>query len=279
MTAETKLTANQKIARLRGMFLDQLPQRLEQIDDLQLRLKANSGNMDALTELHRTVHSLKGAGRSFGFDQLGEAADNAEQMLSNRLQDPTAALPADWLHQLEAYLTELAQDAGSILSADDQVTAQLEMLELGSFKPLWPSQDCRGKLLYICDDDPLVVEQLSTQLSCFGYQTVIFTELDKLNRSVLENRPDALIMDINFPEGRYAGTDLVGSLRKELDYQLPVLFLSSRDDFDARLSAVLAGGTDYFTKPANIQELVASLDRLTCQSAPEPYRKIGRAHV
>ncbi len=272
MTAETKLTANQKIARLRGMFLDQLPQRLEQIDDLQLRLKANSGNMDALTELHRTVHSLKGTGRSFGFDQLGEAADNAEQMLSNRLQDPTAALPADWLHQLEAYLTELAQDAGSILSADDQVTAQLEMLELGSFKPLWPSQDCRGKLLYICDDDPLVVEQLSTQLSCFGYQTVIFTELDKLNRSVLENRPDALIMDINFPEGRYAGTDLVGSLRKELDYQLPVLFLSSRDDFDARLSAVLAGGTDYFTKPANIQELVASLDRLTCQSAPEPYR-------
>lgn len=272
MTAPKPPSAGQKIARLRNLFLEQLPERLEQIDDLWLRLKANSSNMDALTDLHRMVHSLKGTGRTFGFSQLGNAADNAEGLLSKRLVDPTADLAPGWTEQMDVFLTELAQDAESILSTGEHVTHTLELQDFGTYTAFWPSQDCRGKLLYICDDDPLVVEQLSTQLSCFGYQAVVFTELDKLSKSVQENRPDAMIMDINFPEGRYAGTDLVGTLRKELNSQLPVLFLSSRDDFDARLSAVLAGGTDYFTKPANIQELVASLDRLTCQSTPEPYR-------
>jgi len=272
MTAEIRLSASQKIARLRGIFIDQLPKRIELVLELWARLKADACDMDALTELHRTVHSLKGTGRSFGFDQLGEAADNAEELLSRRLADATAELASNWVQQMDCFLSELEQDVLTILSVDAAGEHSHEALDFSSYRPFWPTQDCRGKLLYLCDDDPLVVEQLSTQLSCFGYQTVVFTELDKLNRSVLENRPDALIMDINFPEGRYAGTDLVGSLRKELDYQLPVLFLSSRDDFDARLSAVLAGGTDYFTKPANIQELVASLDILTCQDKPEPYR-------
>lgn len=272
MAASKGPLASEKIARLRAIFLEQLPLRLEQIDDLWLRLKANSNNMDALTELHRTVHSLKGTGRTFGFSQLGNAADNVERLLSERLEDPVAALPSGWVEQMSGFLAALEQDVESILSMDEQVTHHLELTDFSNLKPFWPAQDCRGKLLYLCDDDPLVVDQISTQLACFGYQTVVFTELDKLRCSVLENRPDALIMDINFPEGRYAGTDLVGTLRKELGNQLPVLFLSSRDDFDARLSAVLAGGTDYFTKPANIQELVASLDTLTCQGKPEPYR-------
>lgn len=272
MTTETKPVLGQKIARLRGMFLEQLPLRMEQIGDLWLCLKANSNNMDALTELHRTVHSLKGTGRTFGFNQLGYAADHAEEMLSKRLSNPEDKLPPDWTDRMAGFLAELAQDAEAILAAGEPAAEAKEPLDFGSYRPFWPPQDCRGKLLYICDDDQLVLEQLATQLSCFGYQVGAFTELDKLSRSILEHRPDALIMDINFPEGRYAGTDLVGSLRKELNYQLPILFLSSRDDFDARLSAVLAGGTDYFVKPANIQELVTSLDQLTCKNLPEPYR-------
>lgn len=272
MTTQKTPSAGQKIARLRSIFLGQLPQRLDQIKEYWSRVKTDRLDLDAMTELHRAVHSLKGTGRTFGFSQLGDAADNAEKLLSRCLADPAAALPAAWVQQMDCFLGELEQDAATILSVDEEPGQVAEILDFGSLRPFWPSQDCRGKLLYICDDDPLVVEQLSTQLSCFGYQTVAFTELDRLHRSVLENRPDALIMDINFPEGRYAGTDLVGSLRKELNNNLPVLFLSSRDDFDARLSAVLAGGTDYFAKPANTQELVASLDRLTCQGTPEAYR-------
>ncbi len=272
MTQPSKPTAAQKIARLRGIFLEQLPHRLEQIEQLRQRLEIDSHDPEILTDLHRTVHSLKGTGRTFGFQQLGEAADQAEQMLGERLANPDTDESTAWLRRLQMYLQELKQDAEAILSTGDTEPDSDEPFDLSAYRPFWPTQDCRGKLLYICDDDPLVVDQLSIQLTCFGYQAATFTELDQLGSSLVENRPDALIMDINFPEGRYAGSDLVGSLRSRLDYQLPVIFLSSRDDFDARLSAVLAGGTDYFAKPANIQELVASLDRLTCQNGPEPYR-------
>lgn len=273
MTQPAKPTPAQKIARLRGIFLEQLPHRLEQIERLRQQLEVDSHAPAVLTDLHRTVHSLKGTGRTFGFQQLGEAADQAEQMLGQRLASPDDTVDSTtWLQRLQMYLQELAQDAEAILSAGDPEPENDETFDLNAYRPFWPTQDCRGKLLYICDDDPLVVEQLSIQLTCFGYQVTAFTELDKLSTSLVENHPDALIMDLNFPEGRYAGSDVVGSLRSRLNYQLPVIFLSSRDDFDARLSAVLAGGTDYFAKPANTQELVASLDRLTCQSGPEPYR-------
>ncbi len=116
------------------------------------------------------------------------------------------------------------------------------------------------------------MEHLSVQLACFGYETVLFASLKDLRAEVLHDPPDALIMDIQFPEGPYAGTEAVRSLQGEAPHPFPVIFLSALDEFDARLAAVQAGGEGYFVKPANIQDLVVSLDRLTCQQKPEPYR-------
>ncbi len=273
MESDAPLSVNQKIARLRGIFIDQLPGRLEQILELWLRLKANLSDMDALTELHRFVHSLKGTGRSFGFDQLGNAAEGAETLLGSALDNAPVEPAPTLLEQLEQFILAIEHEV--LVISSEGLTDETEaepLLEGLACEPFSTFQDCRSKLIYICDDDNVTAQQLSTQLSCFGYNPEVFLQLDSLSRSVRENRPDALLMDIHFPEGRYAGTDLVNLLRKEIDYNLPVIFLSSRDDFDARISAVLAGGTDYFTKPPNMQEMVSSLDRLTFREKMEPYR-------
>ncbi len=273
MKSDAPLSVNQKIARLRGIFIDQLPNRLEQILELWSRLNADHSDMDALTELHRLVHSLKGTGRSFGFDQIGNSAEKAEDLLSHALENNTSGMASDRVEQLDLFIQSIEQEILAISSVEIPEEKKPEVSpDAAGCKPFTPNQDCRCKSIYLCDDDQVAIEQLSTQLSCFGYIPEIFTQLDRLRLSVRENRPDALVMDIHFPEGRYAGSDLVSLLRKEIDYNLPVIFLSSRDDFDARLSAVLAGGTDYFTKPANIQDLVSSLDRLTCKQKTEPYR-------
>lgn len=272
MKTHTSLSADQKINRLRILFLQQLPQRLQQIRVLFEQLKADYSDQQAMVDLHRSLHSMKGTGRSFGFIQLGSAADKAETLVEPYLALLGQQLPLSWTQQMEEYLTELEHVATIVEASYGPPPTELEAPSLDMFKPYWQEEEYGGRLVYICDDDTLLVEQLATQLACFGYQSIVFTELDKLRSSLHEKQPNALIMDIHFPEGRYAGTDLVYSLRAEAHSQFPVIFLSSRSDFDARLSAVQADGSAYFTKPANIQELITTLDTLTRQQKPEPYR-------
>ena len=272
MSEQKAPSANQKINRLRNMFIEQLPQRMEQIDAAWLRLQDDINDVAAATELHRAVHSLKGTGRSFGFRQLGEAGNNIEALLNTCMDATGVNLSADKMEQLNIFLLEFKQDIAAIDVAVDHAVNTHNFPDLRPSIQISPNDESAPRLLYLCDDDKLISEQLILQLKCFGYQVIHFGELDQLRSAMLKKKPDALIMDIGFPEGRHAGTALVESLRKELNNQLPVIFLSGFDNFDARLSAVLAGGTEYFTKPANIQELVDTLDRITNRYPPEPYR-------
>jgi len=270
--SKPKPSANQRIKQLRIKFIKQLPQRVEKIDAAWLRLQSYANDIDALTELHLAVHSLKGTGRSFGFKKLGNTANKIEELLNICLADTTTDLPADWIAQLNDFLTELKLNIASINTATERPDKTQVLPVLPSITPATESDDSSTPLLYLCDDDQLVSEQLAIQLKCFGYQTILFTELNELRCAILKKQPDALIMDIDFPEGRYAGTELVKSLRQGQDKQLPVVFLSGYNNYEARFAAVLAGGTEYFTKPANVQELVDALDRITNRYPPEPYR-------
>ena len=84
--------------------------------------------------------------------------------------------------------------------------------------------------------------------------------------------PDALIMDVVFPEGALAGPEAVLAERAERLAEMPVVFMSSRGDFAARLAAVRAGGRAYLTKPVDISILVNTLDAVTRDESPRPYR-------
>jgi diguanylate cyclase (GGDEF)-like protein len=53
---------------------------------------------------------------------------------------------------------------------------------------------------------------------------------------------------------------------------LPLVVIAQRGDFEARLQAVRAGGSAYFTLPIDIGTLIDQLDELTERQRPEPYR-------
>jgi diguanylate cyclase (GGDEF)-like protein len=134
-----------------------------------------------------------------------------------------------------------------------------------------PVSGC-GRLIYLCDDDTALLDQLAAQLACFGYETISFSDPEELSQTIMRRWPDALIMDISFPHGHDAGPEIVKAIVRQANRSMPTIFLSARDDFNARLASVQAGGEAYFTKPTRATELVAVLDDLTCQQDPEPYR-------
>src|SRR5215468_8467651 len=70
------------------------------------------------------------------------------------------------------------------------------------------------------------------------------------------DRPDLVVLDIGMPE--FDGLDVCREIRKSSD--VPILFLSARDDEIDRILGLEIGGDDYVTKPFSPRELVARVN-------------------
>lgn len=263
---------SERVARLRKTYLAQLPERLAQAHAWMDRLLAQPADRNAAIDLHRLLHNLKGTGRSFGFAELGACATQGEALLQPWVDEPAHRLPEGWLGNLQESLQRLQAVADGLLVAQPDPLASVAPGFALAPPVLAPGPNQGGQLVYVCDDEPLVLEQLAAQLACFGYEAVCFTDPDALRSAVLARCPNAVVMDIQFPQGHSAGIDVLVALGEETGAPVPAVFLSSRSDFSARLGAVRAGGQAYFVKPVRANDLVAALDALVRPQVHEPYR-------
>lgn len=78
---------------------------------------------------------------------------------------------------------------------------------------------------------------------------------------------DAVVMDIGLPDSD--GRDVCQALRAR-GVQVPVLFLTARDQVGDLLSGFAAGGDEYVSKPFHFGELVARLEALVRRSTTAP---------
>ena len=248
-----------RIARLQARFTEDLPRRLAQLDEALAALRCDDATLAPLDQLRRHLHSLKGTARTFGFVALGDLAARYE----------SAVDAAEPLAELESCHVALARAMGR----DDLLAdADAGLPALAWEAPAAEAGAAGCAEVYLCDDEPLVLDQLIGQLRCYGYRCRRFADPVALHEAVRARRPDALVLDIDFPSGHSAGTELLARMREEDGAAVPTIFLSARDDFNARLRAVEAGGEAYFHKPAQATELVAVLDALTRQQVPDPLR-------
>lgn len=255
-------------ARLRGAFLEQLPQRLEEARLLLAELVPDSIDQVRLDDLYVLFHTLKGSGATFGFQQLSDVAKTAEHQVRAAMDAGTVVTSA-LVETLEVLLAELdALLRVAVVQTDPDVAPSFELPP--SVSPSGESADRGQRLIYLCDDDPSFGAQLAGQLECFGYRVRAFTSLDELATAVAEERPSALILDVIFPRDHHGGPKALAAMNADPEASLPCIFVSCRDDFAARLQAVRAGGNAYCSKPIKMVELLDLLDRLTNPYPPEP---------
>ena len=79
--------------------------------------------------------------------------------------------------------------------------------------------------------------------------------------AVLHNSYDLLILDWHLPD--MEGTEVLKTLRSQLSWRIPVIFLTSRDGEEDIVTALNAGADDYLVKPARPAELTARLNALS----------------
>ena len=109
--------------------------------------------------------------------------------------------------------------------------------------------------ILIVDDEPALQSMVKEILTQAGYQTDAALNCAAALERFSAAAPDAVLLDVMLPDGD--GFSLLGQLRRKRD--VPVLFLSARDEDEARLRGLGLGADDYITKPFLPQELLLRL--------------------
>lgn len=124
----------------------------------------------------------------------------------------------------------------------------------------------------LVDDDRNILTSVSLTLEAEGYQVATYTDGASGLEGLTADRPDLAILDIKMP--RMDGMELLRRLRQKSD--VPVIFLTSKDEEIDELFGLKMGADDYIAKPFSqrliVERVRAILRRLSPKdgTAPEP---------
>ena len=126
--------------------------------------------------------------------------------------------------------------------------------------------------ILIVDDEHELQKMVKEILTQAGYETDAALSCAQALERFQAGNPDAVLLDVNLPDGD--GFSLFGQLRESRD--VPVLFLSARDEDEDRLRGLGLGADDYITKPFLPQELLLRLGAVLRRVYGGPAREVLR---
>jgi two-component system OmpR family response regulator len=106
----------------------------------------------------------------------------------------------------------------------------------------------------VVDDEVYIRDLVSSALRIAGMHPESVGDGPSALRAVALDRPDLVVLDVGLPG--LDGFEVCRTLRDRGD-QVPVVFLTARDDRADMLQGFTKGGDDYLTKPFSLDELVA----------------------
>ncbi len=113
----------------------------------------------------------------------------------------------------------------------------------------------------LVDDDRNILTSVSIALESEGYRVETYTDGASALEGLASRPPNLAILDIKMP--RMDGMELLRRLRQKTD--LPVIFLTSKDDEIDELFGLKMGADDFIRKPFSQRLLV---ERVRAVSAP-----------
>jgi two-component system response regulator ChvI len=119
-------------------------------------------------------------------------------------------------------------------------------------------------MIALVDDDRHILTSVSIALESEGYTTTSYTDGVAALQGLQDNPPDMAIFDIKMP--RMDGMELLRRLRQKTD--LPVIFLTSKDDEIDELFGLKMGADDFIRKPFSQRLLVERVKAVLRRAQP-----------
>ena len=123
--------------------------------------------------------------------------------------------------------------------------------------------------IIIVDDDRETRELLAMALQMEDFEVTQAANGLRLISTLHVDQPDLILLDVNM--SWIDGFELCRAVRKNEDFKdIPVIFISARSSTADVKRGIEAGAADYFTKPIELQTLIARIKELI-----PPKRKEG----
>ncbi|QOR62084.1 response regulator transcription factor [Sulfurovum sp. ST-21] len=113
--------------------------------------------------------------------------------------------------------------------------------------------------IVIIEDEEDILELLEYHLNKEGYRVTGFLSTENVEQFLEEESPALMIVDRNLPG--IEGSEFIAYLR-EAGYNIPVIFLTARDQEKDLEEGFRSGGDDYMTKPFKTKELLLRIEAL-----------------
>lgn len=113
-------------------------------------------------------------------------------------------------------------------------------------------------IIMIVEDDGTLAEEIKQFLERWGYQAVKAGHFEDILKEFDSCRPHLILMDVNLPY--YDGFYWCRKIRESSD--IPIIYISSRDDDRDKIMAIAQGGDDYVEKPFRLELLKTRIEAI-----------------
>ncbi|MEY3028907.1 MAG: hypothetical protein RL198_304 [Actinomycetota bacterium] len=113
--------------------------------------------------------------------------------------------------------------------------------------------------ILVVDDEPNIRDLLTASLKFAGYEVSAAGNGNDAINQALDWTPDLILLDVMLPD--ISGFGVTKKLRSA-GSEVPVLFLTARDETQDKITGLTVGGDDYVTKPFSLDELHARISAI-----------------
>lgn len=192
------------LLQLRLAFLEELPEKLDHLDNILLEIEKNGAGNDIFNELYRIVHSLKGSGGTHGLHIITTICHQLEDLL-NTTSSGTKFTPT--LANISLAYVDLLRVASQKLITGSDIFTEIEE-QLQTLR----KQLSQKKFTVLIVDNSKLTSQIFIQaLAELPIQPVLITDGLQALMRVLTEPFDLLITTNEIPV--LNGSALIGALK------------------------------------------------------------------
>jgi CheY-like chemotaxis protein len=255
---------------VRDEYLQGARDQLGSIAELAERLVTSGADREAMDELRREAHRLRGSAGSFGFPQATVVAAELETAAKQWLEQPENGVAGRGF-AARGYVRRLAT---AFFTKQSSASAPAPTPEPSPPPPTSTTLDrppptSEGPSgvpeVIVVEDDPALAELLTFGLEARGYRFIHFRNgreaLDLLKTMDTNGapQPPLLLLDVDLPA--LDGYSIFEELQKECPGKFRVVFTTVHGSESEQLRGLEAGAMDYMVKPMSLRVALEKIRR------------------
>jgi DNA-binding response OmpR family regulator/EAL domain-containing protein (putative c-di-GMP-specific phosphodiesterase class I) len=234
------------VQHLQRQFLDGLPQKAHQLEDLWHHLRYLNWSEQGFKAFQQLVHRLVGSGTSFGIPDITQTAQLLDQYLTDyqELGQPIGGIEFEMIDQMVSVLVRTLTN----VNTPSQLNTLASSVNAGD-----------GKTVFLVEADHALSALMTVYLRHAGFTVNYFDSPGSCIQQLGLHSPHAVIIDPNITGDGHASFAIINQIKARVMQNVPIIFLSARSDMNTRLRALRAGCATYMTKPIDFSVLVKTL--------------------